>query len=74
MPRNRSEKGPQYSPTVTAWLIAWHRFMILHDISSTEESTAFGAMSIQDQAHWSTVKGSILDPIVKQVYDATQSK
>ena len=74
MPRNRSEKAPQYSPTVTAWLIASHKHRALQEANGPEEYTLYMALLDHERAHWGPMSFRDVDPIAKQVYDAQKSK
>lgn len=76
MPRNRSEKVPHYSPAVTAWFIAYRH--VRHGdnthTQSDEENRLYYLMTNDEQEKWGNMPWSEIDPIIKQVYDAAQSK
>ncbi len=77
MPRNKSEKAPQYSPAVTAWFVASHKVRALEENSydeCDEEDKLFYEMTSDDQKIWGDLDWDELDPLPKQVYDAAQSK
>jgi len=77
MPRNKSEKVPQYSPAVTAWFIASHSVRALSENSvdqCDEEDRLFCLMTEDEQDKWGEMPWRDLDHLTKQVYDAAQQK
>ena len=78
MPRNKSEKTPRHhtvrSSAATAWLVAWHRWHILRNISANTENNLFLSMTQAEQDYWGRVAGRELDPITREAYLNHQQK
>jgi len=78
MPRNKSELTPEYSPAVTAWMIAWHIWISEPGgppgrMRSIREDEAWDDLSRDEKDQWDELPCD-LNAIAKQVYDAAQQK
>jgi hypothetical protein len=78
MPRNKSELIPEFSPTVTAWMIAWHIWISEPNgpagrTLSVREDEAWDALSRDEKDQWDELPCD-LNAIAKQVYDAQKQE